>query len=170
MSQSLCTNTSHTTCFGFLKYCGLLLLLASGSQVEACPVANKLIKVTAKSHVLTAEVATNREGHVCGLAFRRDLPADHGMLFVYERDLILSFWMKNTFVPLSIAFLDSDGGILEIQKMDPRNPARRYTSKSPARYALEVNQGWFADHDIAVGSRIEFDLYNDQEIYRFNLD
>lgn len=141
----------------------------SGGQGKACPVANKLIPVTANSHVLTTEVATTREGHMCGLAFRHDLPADRGMLFVYERDLILSFWMKNTFIPLSIAFLDSDGRILEIHSMDPLDPARRYTSKFPARYALEVNQGWFVNNDIEVGSEIEFDLRNDQEIFRFDL-
>jgi uncharacterized membrane protein (UPF0127 family) len=140
-----------------IKYLILLLLICS-SQVQACPVVNKHIQITANGHGLTAELAVNATSHLCGLAFRDNLPSDQGMLFVYPRDQILSFWMKNTYIPLSIAFLDDAGKILEIHDMNPAYPARRYTSKTPARYALEVNTGWFSDKGIKVDDRVEFDL------------
>ena len=145
-----------------LKYCLLptLLLLADISSGQACPVANKFIQITANGHTLATEVAATRTSRRCGLAFRHSLPADHGMLFAYPQDQIVAFWMKNTRIPLSIAFLDGDGRILETHDMDPSDPARRYTSKVPARYALEVNQGWFYDKKVKVGDRIEFDLQN----------
>ncbi len=140
-----------TTC------CLVLVLIASSITVVACPVANNTIRITANKHVLTAEIAADRASHLCGLAFRHDLPSDYGMLFVYARDQIVGFWMKDTFIPLSIAFLDRDGRILEIHDMDPMDSTRRYTSRSPVRFALEVNRGWFTDKDIGVGDRLEFD-------------
>ena len=137
--------------------CLALALIVSSIHVVACPVANNTIQITANEHVLTAEIAADRASHLCGLAFRNDLPSDYGMLFVYARDQIVGFWMQNTFIPLSIAFLDRDGRILEIHDMEPLDSTRRYISRSPVRYALEVRQGWFADNGIKVGDRLEFD-------------
>ena len=152
-----------------LRYCALpLLLLANICSVQACPVANKSIQITANGHTLTTEVAATRTSRRCGLAFRHELPADHGMLFAYAQDQIVAFWMKNTFIPLSIAFLDGDSKIFEIHDMDPHDPARRYTSKVPARYALEVNQGWFYDNGINVGDLVEFDLQSGRELFKPN--
>ena len=145
-----------------------LLLLADISSGQACPVANKFIQITANGHTLATEIAATRTSHMCGLAFRHSLPADHGMLFAYAKDQIVAFWMKNTLIPLSIAFLDGDGRILETYDMDPHDPARRYTSSVPARYALEVNQGWFYDKDIEAGDRVEFDLQAGPEIFKSN--
>jgi len=144
-------------------------LLACTGQGQACPVLNKYIRVTANGHALTTEVATNLDGHMCGLAFRQDLPADNGMLFVYAYNQIIGFWMKDTQIHLSIAFLDADGKVLEIHDMDPRDPTRRYISKEPARYALEVNQGWFSRNGIEVGKIIEFDLQSDPDVFRYSL-
>jgi uncharacterized membrane protein (UPF0127 family) len=132
-----------------------LLLLTTVVQALACPVENRLTSITINGHKLSTEIATGLDGHMCGLAFRHKLPADRGMLFAYARDQILGFWMKDTYLPLSIAFIDGDGTILEIHDMAPLDTGPRYISKSPARYALEVNQGWFADHDITVGDRVE---------------
>ena len=140
------------------KYLVFVLLFMCSSQVQACPVVNKHIRITVDGHSLTAELAASSTSHLCGLAFRNSLAPDHGMLFVYPRDQILSFWMKNTHIPLSIAFLTNDGSILEIHDMDPREPLRRYTSKSPVRYALEVNKGWYVDRGIKVGDKVDFDL------------
>lgn len=137
--------------------CLALALVANSIHVVACPVANNTIRITANEHVLTAEIAADRVSHLCGLAFRNDLPSDFGMLFVYARDQIVGFWMKDTFIPLSIAFLDRDGRILEIHDMDPMDSTRRYTSRSPVRFALEVNRGWFTSKGIGVGDRLEFD-------------
>ena len=80
------------------------------------------------------------------------------MLFVYDDERTLSFWMKDTKIPLSIAFLNSEREMLEIQQMIPNQTAQRYTSAHPARCALEVNQGWFASRGIDVGTRLDFTL------------
>ncbi len=138
----------------------LLLLIVVGytNPGHGCPVDNKRIEIVVGGHSLTAEVASDRVSHQCGLAHRSHLPPDHGMLFAYASDRILGFWMRDTLIPLSIAFLDAQREILEIQDMVPEHPYRRHFSKVPARYALEVNRGWFADKAIKPGDRVEFDL------------
>lgn len=151
-----------------IKVCILSVMLMFSKLVLACPVENKTIDVSANGHILKTEVATNLEGHMCGLAFRRQMPANHAMLFVYMQDQVLGFWMKNTFIPLSIAFLDSNGKILEIHNMIPLDTSLRYISKSSARYALEVNQGWFVENGISVGDRVEFDLQAIPEIFKYS--
>jgi uncharacterized membrane protein (UPF0127 family) len=149
-----------------LKYC-TLLPLAQLNPLHACPVENEHITITFNGHALTAEVASNLTSHMCGLAFRHELPPDHGMLFAYADDQIIGFWMKNTFIHLSIAFLDADGKILEIHDMDPHEPTRTYISKSPARYALEVNQGWYSENGIDPGDSAVLDLHAGPEIFRY---
>jgi uncharacterized membrane protein (UPF0127 family) len=104
---------------------------------------------------------------MCGLAFRHILSADKGMLFTYAQDQIIGFWMKDTFIPLSIAFLNVNGEILEIHHMDPDHPSHRYISKLPARYALEVNQGWFEKNGVALGDRAKFYLHPGTEVFRY---
>jgi uncharacterized membrane protein (UPF0127 family) len=84
---------------------------------------------------------------------RRNLPDGEGMLFVFERDQILSFWMKNTFIPLSIAFIASDGRIIDIRDMEPQSLSAVKSTRS-VRYALEVPQGWFTRQGIREGDRI----------------
>lgn len=102
------------------------------------------------------EVADRPEIRQVGLMFRRSLPQDEGMLFVFEEPQMLDFWMKNTYIPLDIAFISSDGEIVNIEAMKPLDEGPRYRSKRPARYALEVNQGWFAGKGIKPGHRIRF--------------
>lgn len=140
--------------------CCALLTLAGINPGQACPVDNKHIEITVNGHTLIAEVAADFESHMCGLALRDELPPDHGMLFAYAEDQIVGFWMKDTFMPLSIAFLDADGKILEIHIMEPNNSTLRYISRVPARYALEVSQGWFKKNRIVIGDRAEFDLHD----------
>jgi len=91
-----------------------------------------------------------------GLMFTDSLPPDEGMLFVFEREQILSFWMKNTPLPLSVAFIDREGRILEITHMQPLDEESTHTSRQPALYALEMNAGWFEKHGVRVGDRVEF--------------
>lgn len=143
------------------------MLLVYIKNVQACPVANKTITINVNGHKLVTEVATSFDGFMCGLAFRHELPADHAMLFAYANDQILGFWMKDTYVPLSIAFLDSNGVVLEIHKMVPLDLNRRYISKTPGRYALEVNLGWFADNGVKAGDRIELNLQAVPGIYLY---
>ena len=103
---------------------------------------------------IIAEIARTDEQRERGYMFREEVKDGEGMLFIFERDQILSFWMKNTQVPLSIAFIAHDGRILEIFNMEPEdlNPVR---SSRSARYALEVPRGWFDRVGIQQGDRLD---------------
>ena len=112
-------------------------------------------RLTVGGHEVLVEVADEPEERQRGLMYRESLPEDEGMLFVYDRERPLSFWMKNTVIPLDIAFLDASGRIVDIQSMEPYNEAS-ITSRAPAIYALEMNRGWFEAHGVEVGDRVEF--------------
>ena len=109
--------------------------------------------------IIEVEIADTKESRDRGLMFRDKLADGHGMLFVYKEARILSFWMKNTFIPLSIAFFDKEYTLLEIKDMPPctQEPALpHFTSSSPALYALEVPKGWFERHNIRPGMKFSF--------------
>jgi uncharacterized membrane protein (UPF0127 family) len=101
---------------------------------------------------LKVELALSEEEQSQGLMYRESLNEGQGMLFVFDRDKLASFWMKNTLIPLSIAYINSDGGILEIHDMRPGDLSLIRSSRS-VRYALEVPQGWFARAGIGPGDR-----------------
>jgi uncharacterized membrane protein (UPF0127 family) len=105
-------------------------------------------------HRLVAEVAANSETRTTGLMNRFSLKPDHGMLFVFDAPQPLAFWMRNTYVPLSIAFIDANGRILNIDDMAPRTDDT-HPSKGAALYAVEMKKGWFADHNVRAGDRVE---------------
>jgi uncharacterized membrane protein (UPF0127 family) len=110
------------------------------------------------NEILTVEIAKTHEARAKGLMGRTELPKGHGMLFVHERAQRLSFWMKDTLIPLSIAFFDEDKELINILDMDPPTgpPLVRYRSTAPALYALEVPQGWFEEHGIERGAKFSF--------------
>jgi uncharacterized protein len=114
---------------------------------------------TANLHIdgnnLEVEIARTADEQAAGLMHRNTLPPDRGMLFVYDRDKKLTFWMKNTSIPLSIAFVSADGIIKEIYDMKPFS-LNRISSRHSVRYALEVNQGYFEEYGISVGDQVEF--------------
>ena len=124
----------------------------------ACNKALPAIEISVKGRDLFVEVAATPSARSCGLSRRDSLPEGNGMLFVFPTSRYANFWMKDTRIPLSIAFLDEDGHIVSIQKMTPMNMEKRYRSDQPVRYALEVNQGWFNQNGIHVGDRIELVL------------
>lgn len=111
------------------------------------------ISLTIGDDTVAAEVADDRMERGVGLMHRTELAAGAGMLFVYPSPRRLSFWMRNTLVPLSIAFIDDKGVIVRISDMKPRDE-RRVPSDWPAMYALEVPQGWFVEKGISVGDRV----------------
>jgi uncharacterized membrane protein (UPF0127 family) len=104
------------------------------------------------------ELATTPESRSCGLSRRKSLPANRGMLFVYADPEILTFWMKDTHIPLSIAFIDADRRIVSIQKMIPLQINPDHISPVPAQFALEVNRGWFEENDVGIGDTLTFEL------------
>jgi uncharacterized membrane protein (UPF0127 family) len=106
-----------------------------------------------KSVTIKVEIAKTDEERSRGLMFRKSLADGEGMLFVFERDQPLSFWMKNTLIPLSIAYISSDGRIMEIRDMEPGNLDPVRSSRS-VRYALEVPQGWFGRVNLGIGDRL----------------
>jgi len=107
-------------------------------------------QLTIKEKKIQVEVVRTEGEKARGLMFRDKLGADEGMLFVYEGEEFLTFWMKNTPLPLSIAFMDQKGRIVDIQDMEPFS-LRTHTSARPARYALEMNRNWFQKNGIKVG-------------------
>ncbi|MDQ2917689.1 MAG: DUF192 domain-containing protein [Pseudomonadota bacterium] len=109
--------------------------------------------LTIGSHTLTVEVASTPDTRETGLMNRFSLQQDHGMLFVFEAPQPLAFWMKDTYVPLSIAFVDRNGRIVNIEDMRPRDEATHW-SKGPALYAIETRQGWFAAKGIGAGDAV----------------
>jgi len=121
----------------------LLFSFACCSQ-QKLPVQDILIERDGVEVALVkAEIARTKEERSKGLMHRKELPDGEGMLFIFERDEVLSFWMKNTLVPLSIAFIASDGRIIDIRDMYPHDENSVRSSRS-LRYALEVPQGWFS--------------------------
>ena len=112
------------------------------------------VELNIKGHRLVAEVAATEATRTTGLMKRFSLQPDHGMLFVFKEPGPQAFWMKNTYVPLSIAFIAGDGRIINIEDMAPQTE-NTHPSRGPALYALEMKKGWFADRNIAPGTRIE---------------
>ena len=126
-----------------------LLLTASGARAELPE-----ITLTIGGHRITAEVASTDEQRSLGLMHRRMLPEDRGMLFVFPQIALHGMWMMNTYVPLSVAFLDAKGVIINIADMEPHTRTT-HSATQPARYALEANRGWFKKHGIEAGARVE---------------
>lgn len=125
---------------------------------SASPVLSKLKALQLGDQTLQVELACRSEEHQKGLMFRQEMPENQGMLFVFAQEQILSFWMKNTYLPLSIAYIDQAGRIIDIQDMKPLDQTPHPSAK-PARYALEVNQGWFVRHGIKLQQLIKLDRF-----------
>src|ERR1700724_1076074 len=134
------------------------ILLCVGCQPKATentPFGLRIAELKISNKPVTAEIADTPQASENGLMFRDSLPEDHGMLFIFEQPKKASFWMKNTKIPLSIAFIDSAGKILEIKSMNPLDETVVPSGSDQVAYALEVNQGWFARHAISSGSKID---------------
>jgi len=104
---------------------------------------------------ITAEIADTPETRMKGLMYRKEMPPDHGMLFVFEESQPLCFWMRNTYLPLAIAFTDEQGKILNFHEMLPLRD-KNHCSAGPAKYALEMNRHWFRDNNVKEQDIIRF--------------
>ena len=135
----------------------ILILLLVGFTPFSCSKNNDLQTqvIRINQWEITVETADTQEAQEKGLMGRESLDEDRGMLFVYDLDSRKSFWMKNTKIPLSIAYIGADGTIREIYDMEPLS-TRTVDSKYSVRYALEVNQGAFQRHGIKTGDKVEF--------------
>ena len=126
--------------------------LALATAVAAAQLPEITLSLNAQR--LTVEVANSEEARAQGLMHRRMLPESRGMLFVFREPALHGMWMVNTYVPLSVAFIDDRGVIINIADMDPHT-RMTHSAARPAKYALEVNRGWFASRGITPGMRVE---------------
>ena len=121
------------------------------------PKRNKILPINVAGIGLEVELATTFEEQSLGLMYRDKLEENGGMLFVYPRENFLSFWMKDTRIPLSIAFIKADGRIIQIESMKPYS-LDTHVSKEKAKYALEMNEGWFKAHNVREGDTVKIPL------------
>ena len=112
-----------------------------------------VIQLAAGMHLIRAEVADTMGTRMEGLMHRRSMPQGSGMVFVFEENAVHCMWMKNTLIPLSVAFIDASGAIINIADMQPHSE-QSHCAARPARYALEMNKGWFAQRGIKPGAKL----------------
>jgi hypothetical protein len=126
-----------------------LLMLAAGGAFAQNPVA----QLSAGMHLIQAEVVSEPGSRARGLMHRKSMPPNAGMLFIFDESAVHCMWMKNTYIPLSVAFVDDRGAIVNIADMQPHDETSHCAAR-PVRYALEMNRGWFAARGIKPGSRL----------------
>lgn len=111
------------------------------------------VKLSAGMHQIDAQVASTHDQRMTGLMHRKEMPQHEGMLFVFEQPSQQCFWMKNTLLPLSIAFVADDGTIVNVDEMKPQT-LDSHCSAKPVRYVLEMNTGWFSKKGIKAGDKL----------------
>ena len=132
-----------------------LALILHGCSKPSNVTSSKLHEITINGKSIHVEVVSMQRKRMLGLMFREKLDKDQGMLFIYPQEQHLSFWMKNTKIPLSIAFINSNGEIAQIEAMSPYS-LTSHTSKDKVRYALEMEEGWFKKNGIRVDGKVNF--------------
>jgi uncharacterized membrane protein (UPF0127 family) len=129
------------------------LVVLAASLGAWADVAFKKSQVKVAGHALKVDLAVDEEQRMQGLMYRKSMPAEEGMVFVFDEPAYHSMWMKNTLIPLSVAFMDKDGVILNIQDMEPQT-LDSHMAAGPAVYALETNKGWFAAKKVKPGDKV----------------
>jgi uncharacterized membrane protein (UPF0127 family) len=131
----------------------LCTLAATGLAQTAPQPPLPAVKLTAGMHLITAELADDDRERMVGLMFRDKLAPNHGMLFDFKGKSVHCMWMRNTLIPLSVAYLDDDGTIVNIEDMAPKTEDS-HCAKKPVRFALEMDRGWFAQRGIKPGMKL----------------
>lgn len=126
------------------------LTFAAGAMAQS---AMPVLELAAGFHRIEAEVAATDQNRQLGLMNRKAMPPQHGMLFVFNHENTHCMWMRNTLLPLSVAFMDAGGTIINIEDMQPQSEDN-HCARRPARYALEMNLGWFAQRGIKPGMKL----------------
>ena len=130
-----------------------LLLAAAPAFAQQPQPQLPVIQLNAGMHLIHAEVAADYGSRMTGMMFRATMPPNAGMLFVFDTDERQCMWMKNTLIPLSVAFIDEHGAIINVEEMAPQTE-NSHCATRPSRYALEMNRGWFAARGIKPGTRL----------------
>jgi uncharacterized protein len=136
----------------------LWLVLAQPAAAQNAPEVQQpqqlpTTTLRAGMHLIKAEVAQTQREQMIGLMWRKSMGANDGMLFIFPQATKQCFWMKNTLIPLSIAFIADDGRVVNVDEMQPQT-TQSHCSSEPVRYVLEMNKGWFAKKGIAAGARL----------------
>ena len=129
---------------------------------EAPQLTLERVKLASGMHRIDVQVAATPEQRQIGLMFRKDMPQHEGMIFIFDQPAQQCFWMKNTLLPLSAAFIADDGTIVNIEDMKPL-VLDSHCSVKPVRYVLEMNKGWFAKKGIKAGSQLQGSLFQVQK-------
>lgn len=146
--------TFNTLTWALVLAASMALLAPGLARAQDGPQARlQTIDLTAGMHVIRAELAITPAQQATGMMFRTEMPGNEGMLFVNDDLGVRCFWMRNTLIPLTIAFLADDGTIVNLADMQARSEAS-HCSAQPVRYALEMRQGWFAKRGIKAGDRL----------------
>jgi uncharacterized protein len=137
-----------------LAIAALMAFSALAVRAQEAPQMNlPVVQLQAGMHNIRAQVAATPDQRATGLMHRREMPQHEGMLFVFERPSVQCFWMKNTLLPLSIAFVADDGTVVNVREMKPQSLDSQCSDK-PVRYVLEMNQGWFAKRGVKAGFKL----------------
>ena len=149
-----------TACKGMFHLVAVAALLSPlWTWAEESPQMNlQRVKLSAGMHLIDVQVALTPEQHQTGLMFRKEMPQQEGMIFVFEQASQQCFWMKNTLLPLTAAFVADDGTIVNLADMKPQT-LDAHCSAAPVRYVLEMNKGWFAKKGIKAGSKLAGPLF-----------
>lgn len=131
--------------------CGLVLSTWFGFAMSAHAFGS--LELTLGMYRIQTEVASTDPDRQRGLMFRKAMPENQGMLFVFPMRAEHCMWMKNTLLPLSVAFLDEEGRIINIEDMAPQTE-NNHCARQPARFALEMNRGWFKQRGFGVGTQL----------------
>jgi len=134
-----------------LALAGLVLAASAAAQDPQTNLPR--VRLAAGMHQIDAQVAATPEQRQMGLMFRKEMPQHEGMLFVFDQPSVQCFWMMNTFLPLTAAFIADDGTIVNMADMKPLD-LNSHCSAQPVRYVLEMNQGWFAKKGIKAGTKL----------------
>ncbi len=151
--QRIIRKSGFSPSFSLLSSVFCLLLFTACCRTNSPLQTTGTITLSFRKVQCTAEVARTPEERSKGLMHRKSMPEDSGMLFIYPENRIPAFWMKNTLIPLSIAFIDPGGMIIDIQDMEPETEDH-HSPPSRIGYALEMNKGWFEHNGIKVGDSV----------------
>ena len=135
------------------RVAALLLCVCTAAPAQTGPQKLPSIQLNAGIHNIKAEIAQSPDERSIGLMFRTAMGTNEGMLFAFEQPAQQCFWMKNTLLPLSVAFIGDDGSIVNIDAMKPQT-LDSHCSAKPVRFVLEMNEGWFAKRGIKPGTRL----------------
>jgi uncharacterized membrane protein (UPF0127 family) len=142
-----------TVCATFLAVCALTAAAQDAPQMNL-----QRTTLSAGMHQINAQLALTAQQRQTGLMFRKEMPQGEGMLFIFEEPGQQCFWMKNTLLPLTAAFVADDGTIVNLADMKPQT-TDSHCSEKPVRYVLEMNAGWFAKKGIKAGSRLRGQVF-----------